>query len=543
MKKILAISLAVILASCATKPVPEASVQKTPTHFGTIDQPERSVQLTPFEGQQIDPQSLQSPLIGAQALQTQSFVQNKTVVVYYSNPLPTTYSYRDGGGFYSLLLGNLVGQYGNVKVVKKPINQYSSAEAKGATRVFYIGSVFDEALPQSFVDDVKGGLPTSWIGYNIWKLGGYGGITYNSTFSDTGANVSYKNYLYKGYPASQEFSDVSLSSGVQTIETGTTSSGRNFPLLVKSGNLYYYGGNPFQYITTTSPYVAFTDTIAGMFGDTSVCQKRAFVRFEDLSPMDNPSGIRSAVDAATASKVPFSMTIIPKGYFGGKEYNWTGNGAALKEVYRAIQLGGVPIQHGFTHNYHNLTRVGAVQGEGNTGDEWEFWDRENGVALPGLTPDAATKRVNDGRSLLTNIGINPAIWTTPHYEAATSLYGSINQTYQVSLERKMFSSDGVLGGQFFPYPVMDSYGTLALPENLGNPQAGYLVDAVLEAARANQNLCNGWASFFIHPYLFVQNYTDVDKMTKASFTDMLNQIKAMGFTFVSPKGITLKTLN
>src|SRR4029453_11140170 len=63
-------------------------------------------------------------------------------------------------------------------------------------------------------------------------------------------------------------------------------------------------------------------------------------------------------------------------------------------------------------------------------------------------------------------------------------------------------------GQFFPYSVRDVYGSVIIPENIGNvePQAFNNHPARLPAAlvaTADRNLVvrDGVASFFYHPYL------------------------------------------
>ena len=63
-------------------------------------------------------------------------------------------------------------------------------------------------------------------------------------------------------------------------------------------------------------------------------------------------------------------------------------------------------------------------------------------------------------------------------------------------------------GQFFPYTVRDVYGSVVIPENIGNvePDAFNNHPARLPAdliATADRNLVvrDGMASFFYHPYL------------------------------------------
>ncbi|QFP77487.1 DUF2334 domain-containing protein [Deinococcus sp. AJ005] len=474
----------------------------------------------------------------------------KTVRVYYSDPLPTTYPYRDGGSFHAIMLANLLGQYDNVKVIRAPISQYRSGDAAQDLRTFYIGTVYDEKIPVAFLNDVKAGAPVTWIGYNIWEMGDMSalGLQYKSLhtaltpaqIAATYSTVNYKGYNYKKYPAQQEIIELKADPAkTQTLAVARDAAGDAIPYLVRSQNFYYVADNPFQYIHPTDRYLVMADSIKTMLGDTetATCKKQAILRLEDISAVNDPQGMRDTLDVISALKVPFAMTVIPESYYGGVSYPWKGNRGGLQQLYRAVTMGGLVIQHGTTHNYHGLRDP-----EGESGDEWEFWDKENNKSLDKLNPASAQARVQQGRDVLLSLGINAQMWTTPHYEADVSLYPTINKIYPKVIERRMYTADGVREGQFFPYPVRDEYGTLVVPENLGNIQVGYLSDSVLDAAEANKNLSCAYASVFVHPYLLEKDYVGPDKLTKASLTALIKGIQAKGYTFVNPLNVTTRTL-
>lgn len=569
----LLLTLSLILASCGgqTAQTGDAAPGGTTAAVGSALVGARSGDVQPMFDQPnvpapysqmvpIDPAQLRSPLPDTpepQHLASQATAPTRTVRVYYSDPLPTSSPYRDGGSFHAIMLKNLLGQYDNVQVVSKPISQYVAGDAASSLRTFYIGTVFDEKIPTSFLQDVTAGAPVSWIGYNIWELGsGLGtlGLSYKGlhtalTPTEIAAaynTVQYKGYSYHKYPAQQEMIELGADPATtETLASATNSSGGRVPYLVRSGQFYYVADNPFQYITPTDRYLVLADSLHKMLGDTqaaSTCKKQAILRLEDISSINDPKAMSDTLDVIASLKVPFAMTLIPETWYDGKRYLWTSNGEQLLQVYRALNMGGVAIQHGYTHNYQYLTRKGSVQGAGNSGDEWEFWDKENDVALPTLTPDAAKSRLQSGRTILLNLGIQPRLWTTPHYEADTSVYTAMTTVYPKAIERRMYSADGVRAGQFFPYPVKDSYGTQMIPENLGNVQVGYGTDAILEAAEANRNLDCAYASLFVHPYLLEAGYTGADRLTKDSLKAMITGIQAKGYTFVSPLNVGTRTL-
>ena len=485
-------------------------------------------------------------------LAPQSTAPLKTVRVYYSDPLPASSPYRDGGSFHALMLRNLLGQYDNVQVISRPISQYVAGEAGQTLRTFYIGTVFDESLPSAFLDDVKAGAAVTWIGYNLWKLGSGQatlGLTHRMLHTATTpeqiaaaySTVEYKGYAYHKYPAPQELDEISADpSKTEVLATASDSAGDNLPYLTRSGQFYYVADNPFQYIYPTDRYLVLADSLHRMLGDTtaaSTCKKQAILRLEDISAINDPKTMQDTLDVIQSLNIPFAMTVIPESWYDGVKYPWTGNGAQLLQVYRAVSMGGVVIQHGYTHNYHGLKVP-----EGNSGEEWEFWDKEGNHALPALTPAVASARIAAGRRILLGLGLQPRLWTTPHYEADPELYPAISAAYPRVIERRIYTADGVRAGQFFPYPVRDVSGTLVVPENLGNIQPGYLSDAILQAADANRNLDCAYASFFVHPYLLQAGYTGSDALTKQMLKKLLTDIQARGYTFVSPLDVGLRTL-
>jgi uncharacterized protein YdaL len=88
-------------------------------------------------------------------------------------------------------------------------------------------------------------------------------------------------------------------------------------------------------------------------------------------------------------------------------------------------------------------------------------------------------------------------------------------------------------GQFFPYVVNDVYGSKVLPENLGNYEPVMVNNhpprspaQMVESARRNLVVRDGFASFFYHPYYGVQ-----------ALKETVEGIKALGYTFVSPTSL------
>lgn len=477
----------------------------------------------------------------------------KRVRVYYSDPLPASSPYRDGGQLHAIMLSNLLRQYQNVQVSRAPISQYVAATPGQSMRDFYIGTVYGEKLPPDFIRSVQRGNAVTWLGYNLWQVPAgqlnrlgwqYVRLQRAVTPEQIRAGftrITYKGHVYAKLPAPQEMNEVRVNPALaQTLATVGNAAGRKIPYLIRSGQVYYVADNPFQFINPLGRYLVMADSLKTMLGDreTTKCRRQALLRLEDLNAMDDPAGIRRALNVVEELKIPFAFTVIPRAFHQGQEFPLKDAPAVVEQLYRATDLGGVVVQHGYTHNYQGLR-----ESPGNSAEEWEFWDKEHNRALAALTPDRAAQRMRAGRKVLLSLGLNPPLWTTPHYEADVGLYRKMARVYPTVLERRMYQADGVRGGQFYPYPVRDEYGALVLPENLGNVQLNFLPAQVLAAADANRNLSCPYASVFIHPYLLADGFSGADRLTQDSLRALLQGIQARGFTFVSPLDIHLRVLH
>ena len=317
-------------SSSAPRSLPAAGTQAG-TAYDYVPPP----RPTPFRGEPMDPALLRAPLpdtpLPAPTAALRPQAATKLVRIFYSVPLPASSPYRDGGAAHATILSNLLGQYNNVQVISKPISQYAAGDAKNSLRTFYIGTVYDEPIPATFLNEVKAGAPVTWMGYNFWELGDTSsmGITYKQLHTALSADeiaaaystVSYKGYDYHKYPAPQEINEIAADPAkTQTLAVAKDAAGDQMPYLLKSNNFYFVADNPFSYIYPTDRYVAVADSLKTMLGDTqtATCKKQAILRLEDVSAMDDPKAMSDLLDVIAQLKIPFAMNIIPESYYDGK---------------------------------------------------------------------------------------------------------------------------------------------------------------------------------------------------------------------------------
>ncbi|MGH2754855.1 MAG: hypothetical protein ACRDLB_10530, partial [Actinomycetota bacterium] len=73
------------------------------------------------------------------------------------------------GEKYAIASANLAGHFGSYDT--KPVQEYTAGEMANYTAVIYIGSSYDEPLPNAFLDDTLAGKGNVvWAGWNIWQL-------------------------------------------------------------------------------------------------------------------------------------------------------------------------------------------------------------------------------------------------------------------------------------------------------------------------------------------------------------------------------------
>lgn len=512
-----------------------------------------------------------------------------TLVLY-----DTTSAYGWLGELYALAAGNLATHFG--RVTAEPVTSYVAGQINDHTAVVYLGSTYNEPIPAAFLNDVVASTkPVLWSGFNVWQLSGAAGSATQTAFTtkygwdpttsyldttDTMASVTYKSRaltrstLNTGGLLGPHITNAAAVSVLGQANCTTAagaptacaaiaqSTGTSVPWAIRSANLTYVGEIPFSYMSESDRYLAYADLLFPALKPGATASKRAAVRLEDVNPTSDPVVLRAFADSLSSQGVPFQVGVIPR-YTDPRGVFTGGTASTISLANRPLVVsalkymqskGGVLIQHGFTHQYSNVTNpYNAV-----SGDDFEFyrarcsstpnppyqfvtcvdtsWVRLTG-ALPGDSQSWAAGRVTSGRQLMTNAGLGtPTIFETPHYSATAADYRGMRQVYATRYERELLfggsiwsgGSSANVFGQFFPYSVNDIYGGTVLPENLGNFESEAYNNnpprtaaQVVANAAANQVVTESVASFFFHP-----------DYPLAELNAIVGGIKQLGYTFV-----------
>ncbi|MER7045381.1 polysaccharide deacetylase family protein [Streptomyces jumonjinensis] len=507
--------------------------------------------------------------------------QAKTLVLY-DNAGP----FGHLGELYAMGVANLGGRFGTVTA--KPVQEYTPALMETYDATVYIGSTYysdtlPDAVPQDFyLDTLLSERPVIWMGGNIWNMANsisiqefefrYGWDP-TSSYYDNGSGigqvtkVNYKGQtLTRKMPFGQDAGvlrpKISTNPGaapVTEIATAVDTTGggaATFPWGLRSGNLTYLGEIPFTFVSESDRIIAFHDLLFDALAPQTAEQHRAMVRLEDITPLSDATRLRAIADYLKSQNIPYGINVIPV-------YN-DPKGVQSNGVPRTVRLsqrpglvstikymlanGAVLMDHGYTHQYSNVNNPY----NGLSADDFEFFraheETPNGAVIYDgpVTEDSdawAQGRVTAALAEFARVGLpKPRLWTTPHYAASATDYKVFARNFEARLERSLYFAGTLTGtpvdssrylGQFFPYPVTDVYGTKVLPENMGsyepvghNNNPPRLEADLINNAKANLAVRDGFASFYYHPY------HDVAPLKK-----VVEGIVALGYTFVSPESL------
>lgn len=481
-------------------------------------------------------------------------------------PINTLILYDTGGpwGFlgelYAQMTANLVSHFGTWQA--HPVGAYTAGEMTDFSAVIYIGSTYDEPLPPAFLTDTLAGTtPVLWMYDNIWQLtayssdfqSAYGWNWAGFDFSSIGA-VNYKLTDLTRSPINQAgmmtYAGIDPAR-VQTPAMAKRADGTSFPWVVRSLNLTYIGEIPFAYIDHTDRYLVLADLLFDLLAPATVERHRALVRIEDVGPDANPQELRIIARQLSDRGIPFAVAVYPRYEDPNGVYN---NGvpeaynlADRPDVVRALQFmqskGGTLLMHGYTHQFEDLINPY----NGVSAEDFEFYtahvDANNTVRYDGPVPGDSeawvTNRIALSEAAFVSAGLKvPTIFEFPHYAGSVIDYMAVQERFGIRYDRGLYFPGNLshqsidysrLAGQFFPYLVKDIYGSLVIPENLGNIEPepfnnnpARLPADLLATGQANLVVRDGFASFFYHPYL-----------GKNMLLQVVDGLKQQGYTFVT----------
>lgn len=495
----------------------------------------------------------------------------KTLIVFDSSG-----PYGHLGELFAIQAANLVGHFGEFEA--KPTAQYVAGDIADNPLMIYIGGTWAEPIPPALFTDVATcKSQVLWMQFGIHDFAAsvpnfaerYGWTP--GYFVENGV----AKVRYKGLDFTRRAQDLGALLQINVLDplraipiaSAVRPDGTTFPWAIRSDNLTYISEVPFTYATESDRNIIFSDLLFDLLAPSTPERHRALVRLEDVGPDADPAILRAIADYLYSRGVPFSVAVYPVYVDPKGTYN---NGVAetfsLKDtpdVVAALQYmvskGGTLIAHGVTHQYKDV----ANPYDGVSGNDFEFYrahvDAEDYVRYDGPVFEDSTKWIADKfRQLGTHWKAArlplPTIWEFPHYAASDIDYSAASRSFTARYERSLYfkgllsgtkidykhgvglSDYTQMNGQIFPYVVKDVYGGRIIPENLGNYEpVSYnhhptrFPEELIESARLNLAVRDGFASFFYHPYLGLEGLEALKRTVEG--------IQGLGYTFVSPMSV------
>lgn len=404
-------------------------------------------------------------------------INGQCVLIYYDVSKDPNYNL---GKVYSVYAQNLLGHFPELIQIISPIERYTKGEIEKCRSTIYIGSYFENDIPEAFYSDFQNTKKhVAWLGYNIWKfpadvMSKMFGHNYESlTTLDTEnltkeGNPSFFKYVeYKGEQFEKfskwvkrdgqpvfaaPFEQIALKKDPKTTNTNVkvlASSrhdydGRKLPYALRSENRFYIADIPFSYAHESDRYLVFSDLLFDILNlPPRHKEKLAIMRIEDVHPKVPIRNLNLLQDVFKEEGVPLHVALVPMFYDPLFRYDREPSETFLPMTsvpqfmswIKGVQKdNGVFIWHGATHQYKNTPNPHS----GYTSDDFEFWDAVNNVPVADDSVDFVLDRLDLGSDYLTEANIFPKVWLTPHYQASALDYHIFADVFDWNIGRAIY---------------------------------------------------------------------------------------------------------
>ncbi|HEY3129969.1 MAG TPA: DUF2334 domain-containing protein [Acidobacteriota bacterium] len=465
----------------------------------------------------------------------------------------------------ALYLANLIGHF-QLTAQITPVEKYSQGQMEDFRAVFYLGSVWNNDLPNVFLQDVLNtGVQVCWFKYNLWQMPGnifdnrFGFRVRETSTKDFGS-ITYKSQTFSKNRSDAELGLAKIVGPISLVAQACSADSECTPYIIQSRNFWYVADIPFTYVDEEDRYIVFTDVLHDILNIDHPSSHRAIIRIEGVNPYTSPEALTQIADLLDAEGVPFAVSVTPVFvdslglYNNRKPVRVTMSEAPdfVSALRYMVRHGGTIVLNGYTHQNGSSPNPFT----GVTGEDFEFFHVEvdpisrNVVSDGPVVEDSlpwVTSRVESARSELENVKLQSVVWQTPFYAASPLDYQVFASIFPATMGRDLNAGYAILprgpGGkgpmqppffasQIFPYLIpQDVYGQKVIPENLGGIDPGVpwtfrsarLPPDLVRAAAKDLVVRDGFASAYFHWYL-----------AQDDLRDLVKGIKDLGYTFVAP---------
>jgi len=413
------------------------------------------------------------------------------------------------------LFRDLIDSHWDINTHMKLVQDYKKGEIDNFDVLMYIGENYFTEIPISLINDVNNtNKEILWINYHPWKLNTEKlGFKVSDKHSFDFDKISYRNYDFKLNPTNTSLVDIINPEKSKVLAwLVDNETGERIPAIVNANENFLY----VSYLPLAIPYldepIPFFNALHETFGHHEK-QATALVRLEDLNQYTyrNTQSLNDLGNYLSSEKIPFHFGIIPRYINPAKEIDLTIDQDIdfLHSLRLLISKNGVPVLHGYTHQY-----------DGETAVDFEFWDESKNKPIEGDSEEFAEERVVRALDILKKAGLSTDIWETPHYKASEVDYKIFKKIFPIIYDDRnsinapfIFKRNNTIFSPFELYHVSPLGSTNGIITN-----AKKIYDCFEDPS----------ISFFYHPYLF----RDED-LGEKSLNEIINSLRDIGYKFHS----------
>ena len=395
--------------------------------------------------------------------------------------------------------------------------------------IFYMGVTQRNDLPKSFIQYISQAEKTvCWLNYNIETLGGKTlsdlGFEHKTIEENGSFEISFKNTLFPKADSTLNIIHVQEKDIECEILATAASTERDFPYVIKSNQFWYIADLPTNYVIEGGRHIVFADLLHDILQEDHQEKHLALVRIEDVNPESNPQSLRDIANFLGGRKIPFAVGLSP--FYLDPSTNTALSLSEAPDLVKALRhvvsKGGIIVLHGCTHQYRGQTTV-----------DYEFWDSFSNGPIFQDSEEYVRERIERALKECAKNRIYPLVWETPHYAASQLDYSVIDQIFSTAYGRRQ-TMDLHGSDQLLPYFIPgDNYTSQMIPENLGYiPTSNPSPDDMVQNARRNLAIRDGFASFFFHPFV------SLDVLKK-----LVKDIQALGYTFADIRSLNNRVIS
>lgn len=471
------------------------------------------------------------------------------------------------GKTYAMFLQNLLAHFPRYQQVVGAIEDYRAGDLDRCKASFYIGSYFENKIPDAFFADYRTtARNVVWMGYSVWVPGEdyfgslfgykYSGLTKLDTKSRDakGHPGFFKFATYKGErfakfgewsrtnPAEfvAPFENIRLqktdaAAAAQTAvisELVHSATGERIPYILRNRNHFYVADIPFSFMHEGDRFLIAADLLFDALDEKPLHdEKLAFVRLEDVSPNAEIPYAYDVLNIMKQEGVPVNVSLIPIFVDPLNLVKLPSRWLPMEEAAPFLQFvrdvkaqGGSFVWHGVTHQYENMRNPYS----GVSSDDFEFWDAVKNAPVAKDSTGWVLRRLEDGLASLASAGIRPGVWLTPHYQASALDYLIFARVFDWNVGRTIYFD----------------YEATGVPADSGELAFGASGSSAAKRADAFRDMsvtANGGWNGQMFPYLIFgdvygqrlipenlgnsQPYTNEHVKTTRSIADMLDDAK------------------